>query len=266
VCALEDLVLSYLKRRMAAVRESLRYEGVPVLLYRTLKKAASPFVDVDHQILFEGDLTHPIEQRKARIDCVIEQATEQDLEEIAWSRFPDLMPVGDRELSDEEEYDRARYLRERATMGRAFLESIREWMRSGELCFVARVNGRIAHSNWLQLCGTGTPDQKPIHLLPNEVYTTEGFTVEEYRGLGLHEAVLSRMLRYAQERGCTHAYTITDLVKTRARRGLARVGMWSRRGHHLFVSSKRFDRTWIVPLGGNVDPIMRALFDESHAE
>lgn len=266
MCALEDLVLSYLNRRLAAVRDSLHYEGVPVLLYRTLKKAASPLVDVDHQILFEGDLTRPIEQRKARIDCVIDQATENDLKEIAWSRFPDLMPVGDRELSDEEEYDRARYLRERATMGKAFLESVHDWMRSGELCFVARVDGRIAHSNWLQFSGTGTPDQQPIRLLPNEVYTTEGFTVDEWRGLGLHEAVLSHMLRYAQERGCTHAYTITDLVKTRARRGLARVGLWTRRGHHLFIASRRLERTWIIPLGGNVDPIMRALFDEGKAD
>jgi hypothetical protein len=261
VCPLEGPVLSYLKRRFAAVHESLRYEGVPVLLYRTLKKAASPLFDVDHQMLFEGDLRRPIEQRKARIDCVIELATEDDLEEIASNRFPDLVPIGDRELSDEEEYNRARYLRERATMGKAFQQSIREWMRSGELCFVARVNGRIAHSNWLQLCGTGTTDQQPIRLLPHEVYTTEGFTVEECRGMGLHEAVLSHMLRYAQERGCTHAYTITDLVKTRARRGLARVGMWSKRGHHLFVSSERLQRTWIIPLGGNVDPLMRALFD-----
>jgi GNAT superfamily N-acetyltransferase len=255
-------VLSYLTRRLRAARDSLRYEGVSILLWRALKKTASPLVDIDHQILFETDLTRPIEQRKARIDCVIEQATERDVDEIAWSRFPDLAPVADRELSDEEEYERALYQRQRAQMGKAFVQSTREWMRSGELCFVARVEGRIAHSNWIQFCGTGTPDQQPIRLLPHEVYTTEGFTVEHRRGLGLHEAVLSHMLRYAQSRGCTLAYTITDLVKAGARRGLRRVGGWSRRGHHLFINSPRLERTWVIPLGGNVEPIMRALFDD----
>ena len=258
-------MLSYLKRRLATLRDDVRYEGLLILLYRTLKKVASPFVDIDHQILYETDLTRPIEARRARIDCLIEQATEQDLEEIAWSRFPDLAPIGDPELSDAEEYERARYLRQRAQMGKAFLQSIRGWMRSGELCFVARVGGRIAHSNWLQFHGTGTPDQQPIRLLPHEIYTTEGFTVEPLRGMGLHEAVLSHMLRYAQSRGCTHAYTITDLVKTRARRGLLRVGGWSLRGHHVFINSRRLERTWIIPLRGNVDPLMRGLFDDSPA-
>ena len=257
-------MLSYLKRRLNAARHSIRYEGVPILLWRALMRATSPLVIIDHQMLLEIDLTRPIEPRKARIDCVVEQATEADLEEITWGRFPDLAPVGDRELSDDEEYERAWYLRQRAQMGKSFLQSTREWMRTGELCFVARVQGRIAHSNWLQFPGTGTPDQQPIRLLPNEVYTTEGFTVEHLRGLGLHEEVNVHMLQYAQSRGYTLAYTITDLVKAGARRGVLRVG-WSRRGHHLFISSRRLERTWVIPLGGDVEPIMRGLFDDSPA-
>jgi hypothetical protein len=118
VCALEDLVLSYLKRRLAAVRESLRYEGVPVLLYRTLKKAASPFVDVDHQILFEGDLTRPIEQRKARIDCVIEQATREISKRSLGAASRTWCRSAIASCPTRRNTDRARYLRERATMGR----------------------------------------------------------------------------------------------------------------------------------------------------
>jgi hypothetical protein len=109
------------------------------------------------------------------------------------------------------------------------LESIRDWMRSGELCFVARVNGRIAHSNlssWHR-----HSDQQPIRLLPNEVYTTEGSPSRSGAG-GPDEAILS----------CVALAQNAMQARVRSPTGEdGRGGGWSvecARGHHLFVSSR----------------------------
>src|SRR6185295_10528522 len=102
----------------------------------------------------------------------------------------------------------------------------------------------------------GAVTKRPIQLLPGEVYTTEGYTVKHWRAKALHEAVLSHMLRYAQDRGCQRGYTITDLVKAGSRRGVLRVG-WKQRGHYLFIAPKGLRRTWLVKLGGDMEPIVR---------
>lgn len=244
-----------------SARESIRYQGWPILLWRVLVKAVSPVFDLDHQILFEIDLTLPIPQRKARVECVIGQATVADVDQLVAVRFPELPPIEGRAMTDEEEYERSVYLRRSAHSAQSFRESVLAWLRDGQLCFVARVQGQIAHSNWIMFHDSGPSGQRPIRLLPTEVYTTEGHTVEALRGLGLHEAVLSYMLRDAQSRGCKLAYTITDLTKAGARRGVLRVG-WKQRGHHLFVTARWLSRTWVVRLGGDVEPILRDVFEE----
>jgi GNAT superfamily N-acetyltransferase len=250
-----------LRRYARTARSSFRYEGLPILLWRVVVKAVSPVFDLSHQILFEIDLSQPIPQREARIGCVIEQASVADLDELVAVRYPPAPPLPGRELTDEEEYDRSVYLRQNVHLAQAFRESASTWLEAGELCFVARVGGRIAHSNWIQFHDCGPVDQQPIRLLPTEVYTTEGFTADAWRGLAVHEAVLSHMLRYAQSRGCRRAYTITDLTKAGARRGVLRVG-WRQRGHHLFITARWLGRTWVVRLGGDVEPILRDVFSE----
>ena len=253
-----------LKRYARTVRDSMSYEGLPILAWRVLVKATSPFLDLDHQMLFEIDLTKPIPQRPARVECVIEQAGLADLDELVLARCPELPPIPAGTMTDEQEYERSVYARQRAHIARSFRESVVDWLRAGELCFVARVQGRIAHSNWIDFHDCAATRNRQIKLLPNEVYTTEGHTVDAWRGLALHEAVLTHMLRYAKDRGCTRAYTITDLVKAGARRGVLRIG-WKQRGHHLFITSPRLKRTWVVRLGGDIEPILRDVFSEGAA-
>ena len=80
----------------------------------------------------------------------------------------------------------------------------------------------------------------------------------EWRGKALHEAVNTHMLRFAKAQGCRLAYTITDYTNARPRRALLRIG-WKYRGHHLFIGPRRVGRSWMLRLGGNVDPIVRDL-------
>ena len=211
----------------------LRYQDAGVLLWQAFVKLLSPLVRLDVEILFELDLTQPVEQRQAKIECRIEQATEADLDAVV-----------DMQTQPGEA---------RATARETFLDS----MRVGECCFVARVGGEIAHSNWIRFHDCAPMEGRSVDLLPGEVYTTDGFTDERWRGMRLHEAVLTHMLRFAQSRGCHRAYTITNLTKARSRRGLNRVGGWRRCGKVLFIGSPMLRRTWLLRVSGDVEPIFR---------
>lgn len=230
----------------------LRYQGIEVLLWRAAVKLASPFAKLDLQILFDLDLTRPLEPRAARVECSIERASESDLDSMLDMQMRLLQEVDPAQLSDAEELEYARYLRARAA-GR---ESFARALRAGEICFVARIGGEIAHSNWIRFHDCAPVESRPVDLERGEVYTTDAFTADAWRGQGLHEAVLTHMLRYAQSRGCERAYTLTDFTKAGSRRGVRRVG-WRRRGLILYVTPRALGRTWLLRLGGDLEPMFR---------
>jgi len=241
------------------VHDSILYEGVPILLWRVLVKLVSPVIELDHQILFEFDLAQPIEQRSARIVCRLEQVTEADLERLVDQRLR-LQPLpDDTQFSDEGEYARALLERERSRLR----DTYRRWFRAGELCFAARIGDEYVHSNWIRFHETRPVSSRPVTLGPGEAYCIEGFTPQRWRGQRFHEAVHTCMLRYAQSRGYRLALTITDLTKAGSRRGLARVGGWRKRGHHLLITPRGLRRSWMVRLDGDVSPIVRR--QEGHA-
>ena len=230
----------------------LRYQGLQVLLWRAAAKLCSPLVKLDLQILFEFDLTAPIAPRPARVECAIAQATEAELDEILdmQMRLPSAEAVAG--FSDAEELAYAQLCRMRAKGLENFLTA----MRAGELCFVARVEGAIAHSNWMRFHDCGPVDSRPVELDADEVYTTDGYTAEHRRGQRLHEAVNAHMMRFAQSRGCRRAYTITDLTKAGSRRGVRRVG-WRERGWILYITPRGLRRTWLLRLHGDLEPMFR---------
>jgi hypothetical protein len=170
-------------------------------------------------------------------------------------------PPGDETaLTDSEEYDRAFYERQAENLSNAYLKNARTWLGTGNMCFVARIGNEFAHSNWIQFDWCGPAPKREIRLFPGEVYTTDGHTLTRWRGQRLLEAVNTAMLRYAQSVGCTRAYTITDLTLAWSRRGVLRIG-WKRRGHHMFITPRGVAKTWIVRLGGDVEPIVRTALD-----
>jgi hypothetical protein len=232
--------------------DSIKYEGISILCWRILAKAVSPFADVHTQMLFDFDLTKPVEQREARIECRVEQATEADLDALVDQRMTRVPADDGEELTDEEEYRRAWLRRERARLRDAY----RRWFRAGELCFVARIGDEIAHNNWIHFHGCKPLSSRPIYLAPGEAYAAEGFTTARWRGKRIHEAVNAYMLEYARTHGCHLAYTITDITKAGARRGVLRVG-WRKRGQHLTVSPRRIAKSWMFRINGDVTPIVR---------
>jgi len=245
-------VLDRLRGYYQTAITDLRYQGPQVLLWRALVKLCSPLVKLDLQVLFELDLTSPIAARAARIECQILQAGEAELGEILDMQMRLPAPESVASLSDAEELAYVQLCRAREKGFENFVTAL----RAGELCFIARVQGEVAHSNWIRFHDCGPVEGRPVELDPGEVYTTDGFTDERWRGQRLHEAVLTHMLRFAQARGCRHAYTLTDLTKAGSRRGVRRVG-WQVRGWILYVTPRGLGRTWLLRLRGDLEPMFR---------
>jgi hypothetical protein len=232
--------------------DDYRYQGPEVFFWHLFVKACSPIVKLDLQILFELDLSQPIEPRRARVDCSIQPATESEIDEILDMQMPLPQREQLRDLSDDEELRHAQSVMAREKARRAFQAA----MRAGEQCYLARVGGEPVHSNWIRFADCRPVEGRPVDLGPDEVYTTDAFTAVPWRGKGLHEVVLAHMLIVAQRRGCRHAFTITDLFKAGSRRGVKRVG-WSQRGRLLYVTPRRLGRTWMLRIGGDVEPMFR---------
>jgi hypothetical protein len=89
-------------------------------------------------------------------------------------------------------------------------------------CFVGRVEGRIAAYNWTQF-EPGEDDGAWVDLRPGEVHTLDSYTLDEFRGLNIHAALLREMLLFDAGLGYRCAYSATNLWNRRSRKGLRRV-------------------------------------------
>jgi hypothetical protein len=228
----------------------LRYQGIGILLWRIFVKLLSPVLRLDQQILFEFDLTTSLNVRQPKVGIVISKAEPADIDEILDMQVRLPAPEEVAQLSDIDELRYAQMLLVRSDAHSEYTAA----MRAGEQCYVARLDNAIVHSNWIRFHDNEPMAGRPVELKPGEAYTTDAHTLESHRGLGIHEAVLMHMLQVAQRKGCHRAYTITDLTKAGSRRGVKRVG-WQRRGSILYVSLRGLRRTWLVRLGGDLEPV-----------
>lgn len=252
---LRSNMLKVIRSYILTALADLRYQGVEVLLWRIAVKLCSPVVKLDLQILFDFDLTQPLEDaRPAKIPYSIEPAEECDIDQILDMQMRRRPADEVARLGDEEEVQYSLMLRARAS---AF-DNYRRSLLAGEICFVARHEDRVVHSNWIRFHESAPLEGRPVRLEHGEVYTTDAFTMEECRGKGVHEGVLVHMLKFAQQRGCHRAYTITDFTKAGSRRGVKRVG-WRRRGLIMYVSPRGLKRTSLVKLSGDLTP----MFDQA---
>jgi hypothetical protein len=252
---IRGIVIDRLRGYYRTFVEDLRYQGLPVVLSKIVTKLVLPVAKLEFHILYVCDLTEPIGEQRARVDTEyrIELATEADLVSVLELQMGPPPAPAQGELSDVEEYQRAQFERQRSEAYGNLLMA----MRAGEICFLFRIGDEVVHCNWMRFASSAFVPQRPVELEPDEVYMTDGYTAEHWRGRGVHVAVNAFMLRYAQSRGMTRAWTITDSTKAISRRGLRRVGGWQRSGQLLYITPRKLGRTWLVRLGGNVDPMFR---------
>jgi GNAT superfamily N-acetyltransferase len=207
-------------------------------LWHAVARLISPLGTLSVEVLLERDLRDPIEPVSATIEVTVRQAEEQELDRIThlYSRDPYL------------------YLGEAAagTAGeREALESYRQRMRRGEKCFMALVDGEIVHVNWICFeWGEAIPGH-PFFPRTGEVYTTDGFTAEQFRRRNIHAVVLGAMLRYAQQAGYRTAYTVARLDRHDVFHAFPQLG-WRVAGKLLCFTPRGAQTAWILRRSGRI--------------
>lgn len=204
---------------------ALRYDSIPAIAWLISRKLLlSPFVEADLEIIYRKDLTKELVPYFARVPIEIYQASLSEAEEAENLRvlYPDME------------------------------EPFRQRLNSGHVCFVAKNEGKIVAYNWL--CFRRIRDRLQLVELGNsDVYCTDAFTAEPWRGKAVHTELLYRMLLFAKEQGYEAAYTAASLANSRSRRTHNRLG-WEISGLVLLLKWHRADkwRTWRI--GGSVYP------------
>lgn len=234
-------------------RDTLRHDGVLILLWKILTKPLSIFGRVSVEIFFDKDLTQPLDAKVAKVEITIIQATEADIDRLVAVEHG-TPAADDVPLSDAEEYEEELRARIRAHRAEMFAEDLRR----GDRCFYAMSGEEIVHVNWSRYSEVIPIPNWRIELRPDEVFTTDAYTPDAWRGNAIHEAVLYEMLRFAQEIGCRTAYTSTDVVSTGSRRGLSRLG-WRPFATVLYAVPRRLGRTYLVRLSGTLGLLLRPL-------
>jgi glycosyltransferase involved in cell wall biosynthesis len=172
--------------------DTLRYEGLPILLWRTFSRCLSPLGTLQPWTFYQWDLTRPIGERPARAGISVALAAESDidqLEALVAQRYgpTDIGPY--------------------AKLG--IRPTIVHRLRQGLRCFVARMGAEIVHYNWIAFRPEESLGDSAAFIVlgGSEAYCSDAFTVEAWRGKGIHTAVLNQMLLFLQQTGYRKVYT-----------------------------------------------------------
>jgi RimJ/RimL family protein N-acetyltransferase len=219
--------IARLARLRERVRDTLRYEGPLVLLWRILAKFFPPLGSVGIATLYEKDLTHPVVEVRAKADVTITEAGGSDIEQVV-----ELVTRCERGSAEEV-----------ADVRREILERLRR----GAKCFVAKAGDEIVHYNWLALrwaeslpIGSGG---RFIILNDDEAFCMNAYTVTAWRGRGIHTAVLYKMLLWLRAVPIQRAYTVVGNENKSSWKTHERLG-WSVRGTILYFKWRGMDRAW----------------------
>ena len=223
-------------------RETLRYEGLPILLWRSLSQCVSPVGAVQLWTFYRRDLTKPLVETRARADVTITLATDADTDELAAlvaRRYGPTRPGPYEKLG----------------IGATILHRLRRGLK----CFVARSGTEIVHYNWLafqaeeSLGDTGAR----ITLREAEAYCSDAYTVETWRGKGIHTAVLHAMLDFLQKTGYRTAYTDVGTDNRSSWKTHERLG-WEVCGTALDFRPRGGDTIWRWRMRGTLYPFIAA--------
>jgi GNAT superfamily N-acetyltransferase len=176
---------------------------------------------VDVSCIYEFDLVNQVPQGRADIPIEMARATPEEV-------------VAAADIADTR-------LREK------FLARLED----GMACFVAKVDGRVVAYNWTRY-RSGEDEGDELHLGPGEIYTTDAFTAEGFRGRKIHGATLEYMLRFAREEGYRRAYTMRSVLKLASSKTLPNVG-WRVSGRVLRLQLGR--RSVVLRLSGSARPL-----------
>jgi GNAT superfamily N-acetyltransferase len=225
------------RRMRRRARDILSYQGVGSLFWRLLQRLADRWGYLGTAFLWERDLASPLPEVRSKVDVVILEATLQDLAQLTrlvqWRRYGAESQI--------------------EPLSSAITGEVLDRFERGWKCFVAKKDGQILHYNWIafQWAKTVPSGGRFIDLRDDEVYTADSYTVQAWRGKGLHGAVLYLILYYLRESGFRTAYTLTGMENRSSWIGHQRLG-YSRRGSALIFVPKGSSECRVQRLRGRL--------------
>lgn len=214
--------------------ETLRYEGIHILLWRMARMCLSPLGVLGMETFYWKDLTQPLKEFRAKVNITICRATASDMEQLTTLLGRRYGP--------------------RTHMSEKYRDIFLKRFRDGNECFVAKIGTEIVSYNWIIY------DQKmqvangyrSIHLKDDEVYTDDAYTAEVWRGKGIHTAGLNQMLLFLQQSGYQRVYTWANTDNKSSQKTHQRLG-WEFFGTILYFIPRRAKKAWIWKLNGTLE-------------
>jgi hypothetical protein len=222
--------------------DTIRYEGLHILLWRILRRSLSPFGRLDMDSFCRKDLTQPLGEKRARVDLTISQATEADTDQLAALVAKRYGPKQKRELFET----------------CSIQKTIRDRFQQGAKCFVGRIGAEMVAYNWIFFHGREWSHRHfvlSISLNDDEALCDDAFTVGEWRGKGIHGAIHNQMLRCLQQSGIRRAYTLVGTDNVSSSKALHRLG-WDFYGIALSFIPCRTNKVWVWRVRGTLEPFV----------
>jgi GNAT superfamily N-acetyltransferase len=219
--------------------EAARGTGATARLWQFVRRTAVPFGDLCCALFFERSLIEPLTTAPNRLNATIRLAREDDLGAICrLYAYDPWLWLG----SDPGDQTAVQLYRDR--------------LRRGERCYLACVGSDLAHVNWTCYHWGDALPGHPLRLRPGEVYTTDAFTPPAFRGRGVHALVLGAMLTDARAQGARHAYTLGQLDRPDAHKGLRALG-WRETGRVVYFQRQGRPKALFLFRSGNIAPLFR---------
>lgn len=240
---MRSITTGKLRSGVSSLRHTYRYNGLRALLWKGVEWVAAPIGQIGLESICHKDVSEPIDEVTARVDIEISIATEDDIDQ--------LVELVESNWGHNDEYGPYTELGYRGT--------IVDRMERGSTCFVARHGCEILHYNWISfdweeaIVGTGLVADLAGG---RDVVTHDGFTVEAWRGKGIHTAVNNRMLRWLHDAGYQNAYTVVGTLDRSSNITHHRLS-WRFSGVLLYLLPRRSGRPRVWRLKGTLAPFER---------
>lgn len=198
---------------------TIRYEGFHILCWRMLRWGISIFGDLRAISFCRKDLTLPLEEIKAYTDLTVSQATDADIDQ--------LVALFEKRWSGKQ--------KEKLFKIRSIKDTITEQLHKGSICFLGKIGAESVHYNWI-FFGRKDYEHYYTQMRDDEALCDDAFTVNEWRGKGIHASVNNHMLHFLQQAGYRTAYTVVLSDNKSSKKALQHLG-WNFYGSLIYFSS-----------------------------
>jgi len=203
----------------------LRHQGLGSFLGRALRRALRPVLRVDRVLFFITDLSMALPRIQARIPVEIRMATQEDFDAFA------------------------------ATFERMGVEAgeLQERRDRGDVAFLALVDGRLVHSQWITFEAPWVSEiGVRLALGPREVCGYGAATLPEWRGHAIHPAVSLTIREYERARGYVRHINWVWKSNFEGARGTEKLGIPARTVWSVWVLG--MSRPLAIGVAGNGSP------------